>query len=187
MKESTPKTRILDVASRLFYEQGYNSTGINQIIDEAAIARGSLYNHFPSKRDLLAAYIERAEDIWFTSLEKHLETIKDPKARLLALFDFRKKEQHNTGFRGCQFAKVVAEVPKEDLPIFEQVSKEKDKMKRLIKKLLSQIDLQNPAGLSIDMLCESVFLLLEGATVAASLYKKDAPIKNAKTIAAALL
>lgn len=45
------RENILSTAADLFYKQGYNSTGINQIIDEADIARGSLYNHFKSKND----------------------------------------------------------------------------------------------------------------------------------------
>jgi AcrR family transcriptional regulator len=187
MKESAAKTKILNVASKLFYEQGYNSTGINQIIDEADIARGSLYNHFPSKRDLLSAYIEQAEDAWFAALEEYLAPIKNPKSKLLSIFDFREKEQFKTSFRGCQFAKVVAELSQDDLKIFEQVSREKDKMKQYIKNLLVQIDLKNPSALTIEMICEAIFLLLEGSTVAASLYRSEVPIKNAKIIAAALL
>jgi AcrR family transcriptional regulator len=187
MKESAPKIKILNVASRLFYEQGYNSTGINQIIDEADIARGSLYNHFPSKKDLLSAYIEQAENLWFAALEEYLSQIKDPRSKLLAIFDFREQEQFKTDFRGCQFAKVVAELTKDDLKIYEQVSHEKDKLKQYIKNLLAQIELKNPSALTLEMISEAIFLLLEGSTVAASLYKSDVSIKNAKTIVAALL
>jgi AcrR family transcriptional regulator len=187
MMESAAKTKILNVASRLFYEQGYNSTGINQIIEEADIARGSLYNHFPSKRDLLSAYIEQAENLWFAALEEYLSPIKDPRSKLLSIFDFREQEQFKTTFRGCQFAKVVAELSKDDLKIFEQVSREKDKLKQYIKNLLVQIDVKKTSALSTEMICEAIFLLLEGATVAASLYKDATPIKHAKAIAAALL
>ena len=52
MRESAVKDRILDTASRLFYDQGYHITGINQIIEEAEIARASLYNHFPNSMNL---------------------------------------------------------------------------------------------------------------------------------------
>src|ERR1700709_2865132 len=110
MKESAARTRILDVASRLFYEQGYNSTGINQIIEEADIARGSLYNHFPSKRDLLTAYIQNAEEMWFAELDKYLALIKNPRQKLLALFDYRLERQLRSAFGGCQFTKIGAEV-----------------------------------------------------------------------------
>ena len=186
MKESVARARILETASRLFYDQGYNSTGISQIIEEANISRQSLYNHFPSKRDLLLAYIEHAESAWFERLEKFLKKYKNPKTKLLGIFDFRVDEQFNTGFRGCHFSKVMAEVPKDDLAVFEQVSKEKDRMKSFIKGLLVQIELKNPS-LDIDMICEAMFLLFEGCTVAASLYKGDAPILHAKKVTASLL
>ena len=53
------RKKIVDTAARLFYEQGYNSTGINQIIAEAGIAKASLYAHFSSKEDLLKEYLLR--------------------------------------------------------------------------------------------------------------------------------
>jgi hypothetical protein len=65
----------------------------------------------------------------------------------------------------------MAEVPKDDLAIFEQVSKEKDQMKAFIKGLLVQIKLKN-GSLDIDMICEAMFLLFEGCTVSASLYHR---------------
>ena len=58
MRESSVKEKLIDVAGRLFHKQGYNLTGINQVIEEADIARGSMYNHFQSKTDLLIAYLD---------------------------------------------------------------------------------------------------------------------------------
>ena len=52
------RKRIIDTASRLFYQQGYTATGINQIIEEADISKASLYQHFKSKEDLLLEYLE---------------------------------------------------------------------------------------------------------------------------------
>src|SRR5262249_21636328 len=155
MKESAARTRVLDTATRLFYDQGYNATGISQIIAEADVSRQSLYNHFPSKRDILIAYITHAESAWFHRLEEFLGRYKDRKAKLLGIFDFRIDEQDTGGFRGCHFAKVMAEVPKSDLAIVQQVSQEKDRMKSLIKSLLVQIDIKN-RSLDIDMIVEAV-------------------------------
>ena len=183
MKESAARTRILDVASRLFYEQGYNSTGINQIIDEAGIARGSLYNHFPSKRDLLTAYIEQAEELWFAELDTLLEPLKDPKQKLLALFDFRIERQLRSNFGGCQFVKIGAEVAKDDLSAFEMVRQQKERVKIYIKDLLAEINLSKPQVLSKEMLIDTLFLLMEGATVSASISKDVQAIRDAKNIA----
>ncbi len=79
------RERIIRVASELFYKQGYNSTGINQIIAEADIAIGSLYNHFASKNDLLQAYLIKEEQEWFEGLEKALSLLQIPEKRCLLL------------------------------------------------------------------------------------------------------
>ncbi|TDQ08242.1 TetR/AcrR family transcriptional regulator [Pedobacter metabolipauper] len=187
MKESSARTRILDVASRLFYEQGYNSTGINQIIEEAEIARGSLYNHFPSKRDLLTAYIQQAEDRWFAELDKFLATLKDPRQKLLGLFDFRIERQLRSNFGGCLFSKIGAEVPKDDLNAFELVYHQKERFKIYITELLQQMKLSEPQALSQEMLANALFMIFEGATAIASISKSDQAIRDAKKIAESLI
>lgn len=187
MKGSTIKSRILDAASRLFYEQGYSLTGINQIIEEADIAKSSLYSHFPSKRAILSAYIQNAEDIWFVKLEEFLAPIEDPKSRLLALFDFRLDNQIKTDFGNYLFIKIGAELRREDLKGLELVSHQKDRLRRYIRNLMQYIDFDQPQKLSPEMLSEALFLMLEGATVSASVQKDVSAIKNAKAIAENLL
>ncbi len=183
MKESAARIRIVDTASRLFYEQGYNSTGINQIIDEAEIARGSLYNHFPSKRDLLLAYVETASDKWFDALDAFLGGIKSPKRRLLGLFDFRMARQVRTNFGGCQFNKIGAEVPKDDVEAFKLVSRQKDRLKEYISGSLQLMALKDSSLFKKAELVDTLFLLLEGATMEATIYKSAEPMKKARRIA----
>src|ERR1700734_209683 len=119
MRESGVKDRILETASRLFYEQGNHMTGINQIIDEADIARASLYNHFPSKTDLLLAYLDRTHQLWFEELDIFMATISGPRERLLALFDFRIRRQLRLKYKGCHFNKIIAETC-EDQEVFDR-------------------------------------------------------------------
>ncbi|MBS1604733.1 MAG: helix-turn-helix transcriptional regulator, partial [Bacteroidetes bacterium] len=57
--------KIMDAANKLFYRDGYNITGINQLIDEAGVAKGSLYQHFDSKADLMVGYIELNHNAWY--------------------------------------------------------------------------------------------------------------------------
>src|SRR5579872_1046728 len=109
MRESAVKERILDTASRLFYNQGYHITGINQIIEEADIARASLYNHFPSKTDLLLAYLDRTHAEWFEDLDAYLAPMVTAREKLLALFDFRVERQRRFNHKGCHFSKIIAE------------------------------------------------------------------------------
>jgi AcrR family transcriptional regulator len=189
MKESAVRTRILDVASRLFYDQGYNSTGINQIIAEADIARASLYHHFPSKTDLLKAYIQQADDQWFIGLEAFLKPIADPREKLLGIFDYRMGRQQASHFGGCQFVKVSAEIPREESELFELVSHQKQRIQFYIKGLLLQIKTNQryEAILSTDMLAQTLFLLMEGATVTSSIFKDPDALKSAKEIAEKLI
>jgi AcrR family transcriptional regulator len=60
--KTTSKERILETAYKLFYTQGYNVTGINQILDQAKVAKASLYQHFGSKEELRVAYIKKVRE-----------------------------------------------------------------------------------------------------------------------------
>ncbi|MGL4609586.1 MAG: TetR/AcrR family transcriptional regulator, partial [Trueperaceae bacterium] len=57
--KSTAREQILETATRLFYQQGFRAVGIDTIIAESGVAKMTLYKHFPSKDDLIVAYLER--------------------------------------------------------------------------------------------------------------------------------
>ncbi len=59
---SEARTRLLSTASRLFYAEGLHSVGIDRIIATAGVTRATLYRHFPSKDDLLVAYLTQADE-----------------------------------------------------------------------------------------------------------------------------
>ncbi len=58
-EKSDMKTRILETADRLFYLQGIRAVGVDTIAAEIGISKRTLYNHFPSKDRLIAAYLAR--------------------------------------------------------------------------------------------------------------------------------
>lgn len=185
-KESPVRKRILDTASTLFYKQGYNATGINQIIADADIARASLYNHFPSKTDLLYGYVAQKDENWFKALEAYLAKIKDPKKRILGIFDFRIERQIEQHFGGCPFVKVSAEASTEEKKTFDLIAKHKEHLKFYIKDLVLQ---SKPSQqlLTVDMLADAIFLLMEGATVMVNIKKQQKSLSDAKKIVQQLL
>ena len=174
------KDKILNVASRLFYQQGYNLTGINQIIEEAGIAKASLYNHFKSKTDLLMAYLELAEKQWFAELDAFLKPLSGPREKILALFDHRIYRQQSSGFNGCRFIKISAEINREESRVFDFVSSYKERARKYIGELSDNIYGKNSK--KSEMLAETTFLLLEGATTMGAITKNSKYMKTAKKI-----
>jgi AcrR family transcriptional regulator len=78
---SSPRERILERASILFHHQGYNSTGINQIISEANVAKASFYQHFKTKDDLCVTFLNRRHESWFNALSEFTSNLKMPKKK----------------------------------------------------------------------------------------------------------
>jgi len=183
MRETGVKDRILETASRLFYDQGYNQTGINQIIDEADIARASLYHHFPSKTDLLLAYLDRTHELWFGELEIYMRPIAGARERLLALFDFRVRRQLKLKYKGCHFNKIVAETC-EDQQVFDRVRAHKDRFRKYIYELVRQTGHRQSDD---DTLADTIFLLLEGGIAMGALYRSPEYTEKGRRIVASLL
>lgn len=185
MKESAVKERILDTASRLFYDQGFHVTGINQIIEEASIARASLYNHFPSKTDLLLAYLDRSHTSWFEDLDAWLKPVEGTREKLLAIFDFRIQRQQKLNYKGCNFHKIAAEAS-DDQEVLARVRAFKEKFRKLIYELVIQIP-QRRSILDAEKLADTLFLLLEGGVAVGGMYRSSEPTEKARQIAEAVL
>ncbi len=184
MKETGVKDRILDTASRLFYEQGYHVTGINQIIEEADIARASLYHHFISKTELLLAYLDRSHEAWFRELEDFMRPVEGARERVLALFDHRIMRQSRPNWKGCNFNKIAAE-NSGDEQVLERVKRHKGRFRTYIRTLVSEAP--HKRVLDDEQLADMIFLLLEGATVAGAMFRSYEETEKAKKIVESFL
>lgn len=184
MKSQVVKDKIRDVSARLFYEQGYHATGINQIIAEAGIAKASLYHHFPAKTDLLHDYLEQKDTVLFRELDTFLTGSKDARAKLIALFDFRIKRQIDQRFGGCAFVKASMEAP-EASKTLAIAAQHKEHFKRYIKGLVKQLEGRHL--LLPDQLSDTLYLLMEGAIADAQMMKNKTSLTKAKKIAQQLI
>ena len=100
---SAVRQRILGAADRLFYGQGIQSVGVDTLCAEAAVSKRTLYKHFSSKDELVAAYLARRA----TSIP---EGEGPPLQQILALFDGLEKWFASKRFRGCPFVNAVSEL-----------------------------------------------------------------------------
>ncbi len=178
MKESVVKNKILGVASRLFYTQGYNETGINQIIDEAGVVKATLYRHYPSKNDLLLDYLDHQKTFLSKGLQDFLEPVPGAKKKILAVFEFHAQMYQGNHFIGCPFLKIKAEVSPDEAAVWERVTAAKKRVRTLFGELVLELD--NKTGLSTDALADMLAYLLEGSTVLSTVHKSVDDIRSAK-------
>jgi AcrR family transcriptional regulator len=114
---ATPSARIrlLDTATRLFYAEGVHAVGIDRIIAEAGVAKATFYNHFPSKDDLVLAYIQDQDRI---GREDVAALPKQAPRKMIAAVLARIGNAAVKGdYRGCPFLNAAAEYPDPQSPV----------------------------------------------------------------------
>jgi AcrR family transcriptional regulator len=109
--EAPPRQRILESAYELFSHRAIGAVGIEEVIARASVAKATLYRHFPSKHELVLAFLERREQLWtYGWVEKEARLRGDtPEASLLAIFDLFDEWFHRDDFEGCSFVNVLLE------------------------------------------------------------------------------
>jgi AcrR family transcriptional regulator len=105
------RRRILEVAARLFHEQGFAATSVARILDEAGVNSGSLYHFFPGKGALLAGVMElHLESLGPTILDPVEATTGDPVERVFTLLDlYRRRLLASECVRGCPVGSLILE------------------------------------------------------------------------------
>jgi AcrR family transcriptional regulator len=179
-KERDPRVRILEVATRLFYEQGYQATGINQIIAEAEVAKASFYHHFPSKEDLAVAYLQQYHQRRQLYMRSRVEAQPDPKARVLALFDQLGEWLELHHFQGCAQLNMVYEFPNRHHKIRQQVVSYKTMLREYMSQLLRAALPPETSEVELAEKTRQVYLLYEGSIVESQLYGELWPLQTAQ-------
>src|SRR6201993_4662337 len=109
----TARERLLGAAHELFYNEGVHTVGIDRVIEQAGVAKASLYNTFGSKDELVRAYLEGRHARVSARITRYLERYADPRSRLLGVFEAQGEIFAEPGFRGCAFVSASAESPGE--------------------------------------------------------------------------
>lgn len=185
MAESTekkPREKLLNTASDLFHRQGFHSTGINQIIREAGVAKATFYHHFPSKEALGMAWLDHVHQDWNERLREHTEAVATPGKKILAVFAFLTAYLRASNFRGCVFLNVLSEFPEKDNPLRVRVTNHKEEVRKLIEGYAEQLSADGKPlkPKKIKALAETVFLLLEGAYVESQVTGDVWPVEAAE-------
>lgn len=183
MKE--PAERIRRVAERLFYSEGIRAIGVDRIIAESEVAKATFYRHYPSKDDLVLAFVRARDAAYRTWLTETVERLAPaPADRALAVFDAIGERFRAKDFRGCAFANAVSELADEGHAAHRAAAEHKQAVRGIIAGYLEGAGLEGGTaqGLAADFV-----LLIDGANVTAVREGSADAAGRAKAMAASLL
>ena len=166
-----PRERILETAFTLFHKQGYNSTGINQIIADSNVAKASFYQHFKSKEDLCVEFLNKRHDFWFDKLNEFTSKSRTGKTKILASFDFLIAMNEAENFRGCSFLNLLSEIPDDNTKILHVIQSHKNDLREYFRKYLAH-----------KQLADHIYLLFESAIIESQLFKNQWAVIKSKSI-----
>ena len=187
--ETRPETtrdarqRILDTAYELFSRRGVRGVGVDDVIEHAGVAKATLYRHFPSKDDLVLAFLERREQRWtrewVEAEAKRRGTTSEE--RLLAIFDLFDEWFQRDDFEGCSFINTLLEVGDPDHPLGRASARHLQTVRSIVSGLAGEAGLNDP-----ESFAHSWHILMKGAIVAAAEGDRDAA-KRAKAMGRLLI
>ena len=159
-----PRDRILSAATGLFYEEGVH-VGINRVIARADVTPTTLYRHFSSKDELVAAALERWSDGWLRWLRDRLDQRSQAgEVRMAVLWDALDEWFATAGFRGSFVANAATELcGRPDHPAQRVIAEHRMALRRLLEDLARRAGAHEPSALAADLQ-----LLLDGAVAMAT-------------------
>jgi AcrR family transcriptional regulator len=156
--EKPARERVFAVAADLFYRKGIRAVGVEEIVNEAGVAKISLYRSFKSKDDLIVAYLEqRNAEFWLQWEERFAPHSDDPRALLDAVMDHLARRTTQAGYRGCPFINYAVEFPEASHPGHRVVEANKREWRRRFTAIAEALGASKP-----KLLADSLLLLVEG-------------------------
>lgn len=171
----SPAARILAAADKLFYTKGIRAIGVDAVAAEAGVSKRTLYNHYPSKDVLIAAYL--------TARFRHITPSDAPaEEQILGVFDRLEKAFGHPNFRGCPFVNAVSEISDPKHPGRGIALRFKEERRQWFKSLLERLKVKDP-----DELATQLSILTDGAIATALVRGGPALARSARAAAQTLL
>lgn len=175
------RERILETASALFYAHGVRAIGVDLVVEKAGVAKTSLYRHFRTKDDLIAAFLDREDaDFWRTWDEAAAPHGNDPEAELAAHLAWIGARTSRQGYRGCPQINTAAEFPEEGHPARAVATRHMAELHRRLEALAGRLSARDPGALATQLA-----VLINGAFASSALLAdRDGAASLAKAAAA---
>ena len=171
----TPAERILAAADKLFYAQGIRAVGVDAVAAEAGVSKRTLYHHYPSKDDLIAAYLA-------AQMRPIAPSDAPAREQILGRFDALERRFASGDFRGCPYINAVTEIADPKHPASALALQFKEQRRLWFRALLERLGAKHP-----DALATQLQILSEGALTAALVRGDPALARSARAAAEVLL
>lgn len=166
-----PRERILQAARELFYRDGIRAVGVEAIAAAAGTNKMTLYRHFASKDELVAAYLQELADqgeaLWDEARAKHPG---DAEAQLRYLLRRISQFADECSGRGCALANAAIELPERAHPARRVIEAHKNRARERLVALCREAGYLHP-----ERLADEMFLLVEGARVSLQSVGREGP------------
>lgn len=167
------RVRLLDAATTLFYQRGIQSVGMDELRAASGLSLKRLYQYFPSKKDIVVAYLLRRDERWRAEL---IDYVTGHDSDPLTVFDWLAGWFAEPDFRGCAFINSVGELGAISPEVADAALHHKHAVKEFLAGLVHDEDL-----------ADQIQMLMDGATTAAAITRDPATVHRARAAAATLL
>ena len=158
------RERILDASYELFSQRGIRAVGVNEVIERAGVATATLYRHFPSKDNLVLAFLNLREQRWTKDFVEAgaVRRGSNPEERLLAIFDVLDEWFHRDDFEACSFINVLLEMGPQH-PAGDASVEYLDHIRSIVRRFADEAGLRDT-----ESFARSWHILMEGSIVVAA-------------------
>ncbi len=161
---ASARERILDACYELFSQRGIRAVGVNEVIERAGVATATLYRHFPSKDELVLAFLQLRDQRWTRDFVEAgaIRRGADPAERLLAIFDVFDEWFQRDDFEACSFINVLLEMGPEH-PAGGASIWYLEQIRSIVRRLAEEAGLRDT-----ESFARSWHILMKGSIIAAS-------------------
>ena len=199
MRAYTPKAqatreKILQAANDLFYQHGFNATGIDRIIAAAGVAKGNFFYHFKSKEALATAVLDWHRDLAFAEIGLRQILAEPSPGKALLLLLGRMASRMSCGvdgchIRGCFFGNFALELSNGSEPVRRKVQEIFDGIRALIRDLIEKAQAKGEvrADLDAEKTAGLLLSLMEGAVLLDKTHQQGTEVQAAQAFIASYL
>ncbi len=173
---------VLQAAGDLFFEQGYHSTTVDQVIERSGISKPTVYNYYPTKQDLCIAYLTERMAVELKLLRDVLAAKRSAKTKYMGIIEHYGDRILASDYRGCGFYNMISEMADCKNPIVKTAKNYAESVKEIIRAVVEELIQADPKYRKLDkeLLTNSYYVILGGMIMASQEFHDVWPIQTAR-------